>query len=138
MLVTIFVMTVAVVGITGALAQTEKIAGISQDQSQLEVAMRQLADYARDSSSKGLQYVYCATTASYGAAKLPPTMPTGVTSWGVSAVTLASSVTRNGIATTPVQSCGAAGGDWGVQEVTVFVQDGTRTLSRTVWKSATW
>lgn len=142
MIVTIAIMTIAIVGIGGSLAQTEHIATISQDQAQLEVAMRQLSDYVRDSSPNGLAYHLCASAANYTTL---PTTPTGVTSWGVSTVGLSTAGTRNGTGVAPIQYCVTAGTcnsthlcDWGVQELTVFVKNGSRTLTRTVWKSASW
>src|SRR6202051_4968494 len=50
MIATIALVSVGVVGIAGGIAATERIATVNQDQSQLEVAMRQLSDWVRDSS----------------------------------------------------------------------------------------
>lgn len=143
-LVTIAVMAVGVVGIGAALAETEHIAAINQDQSQLEVAMRQLSDFVRDStSSTGLTYQLCAAPSAY-TSRLP-SRPPGVTSWFVSAVYLSTSGTRNNVSTPPIQYCttpGACSGsklcDWGVQEIRLTVSDGSRSLTRTVWKSRSW
>ncbi|HZS13682.1 MAG TPA: hypothetical protein VFC09_03695 [Candidatus Dormibacteraeota bacterium] len=143
MIVTIAIMTVAIVGIGGSLAQSQKIAGISQDQAQLQVAMRQLSDYVRDSSASGLTYKLCAKTTDYPSSKMPALPATGVTSWGVSAVTLSTAGARNSVPVAPIQYCVTANTcdsthtcDWGVQELTLFVANGSRTLTRTIWKSA--
>src|SRR3989442_1660607 len=59
MIVTIAIITIAVVGITGAVASTERLAAVNQSQANLEVAMRQVADFVRDSSPQGLAYNPC-------------------------------------------------------------------------------
>ena len=146
-IVTIAIMGIAVVGIGAGLAQTHRMAAINQDQSQLEVAMRQLSDFVRDSSSQGLGYHVCASPATYNAAGLLPAPPAGVTSWSVSGVSLSTAATRSGVAVPPLPggycvtngTCTAAKPcDWGVQEITLAVSDGSRTLTRTVWKSKSW
>ena len=141
MIVTIAVISAGVIGIAATVSQTERISGILQDQANLEVAMRQLSDTVRDSSSLGLTYKSCATASGANSYTLPAP-PSGIT-WKVSAVVLGSTATRsaaNGssVTTTPITSCGASGGDWGVQEITLLVSGSGRTLTRTVWKSATW
>ena len=143
-LVTIAVMSVGVVGIGFALAETEQVALITQDQSQLEVAMRQLSDFVRDSTpSTGLTYQLCATAAAYNSHL--PSPPSGVTAWSTSAVYLSTSGTRNLVATAPIKYCVTQGTctdtkpcDWGVQEIVLSVSHGTRSLSRTIWKSQSW
>jgi prepilin-type N-terminal cleavage/methylation domain-containing protein len=140
MLITIAVITVGVIGIAGTLAQTERISTITQDQANLEVAMRQLTDVVRDSSSQGLSYKTCATATGVNSYALPAA-PIGLT-WKVSTVVLGSTATRKSaggtVTTSPITACGAAGGDWGVQELTLSVSSANRSLTRTVWKSATW
>lgn len=136
-LVAIAIIGVAVVGIGAAVAATQQVAAVNQDQAQLDLAMRQLSDYVRDSSTsnsaRNLPYQTCATSYTIGIAK-----PTGVTSWGVSAVYASTSGGRNGVSTPPLATCSAGRSDWGVQEIKVFVTDGSRTLTRLVWKSKTW
>lgn len=141
-LVTIAVMAVGVVGIGAALAETEHIAAINQDQSQFEVAMRQLSDFVRDSSSSGLTYKTCEQstandTSAYN--KQLPARPPGLF-WTIAHVDESSAGTRNGAPTPPLSTkgCAPGTGDWGVQEITVTVSDGARSLTRTVWKSASW
>jgi len=148
MIVTIAVITIGIIGISAGLSQTHFIAGVNQDQAQLEVAMRQLSDYVRDSSSaSGLSYKLCAKTTDYasGINANFPALPPKVTSWGVSAVALSTSGNRNSVGTPPIQYCKTPATcnssnlcDWGVQEITLFVANGTHTLTRTVWKSQTW
>jgi len=140
MIVTIAIMAVGVVGIVGALAQTENLSGITQSQANLEVAMRQVSDYVRDSSAAGLKYSWCDSPAYV----LPaPPAGSGIT-WTITGVKLGASATRVGssgtISTPPVTrtGCPASTGDWGVQEITIKVTSGSRSLVRTVWKSATW
>ena len=148
MVVTLAIMTVAVVGIGAGLAQTEYISAINQDQAQLEVAMRQLSDYSRDSAlPKGLVYKVCAKTSDYSAGSNSdfPALPVGVTSWGISVVGLSTAGSRDGVPTKPLNYCGTQGicsntnpCDWGVQELTLFVSNGSHTLTRTAWKSSSW
>jgi hypothetical protein len=151
-LVTIVIITTGVVGITGGLAAAERIAGINQEQSQLEVAIRQLADFVRatvpsDPSTLGLQYRLCATPAIYNAHL--PAKPTNLTSWSVKTVNVsltndggnpAGNGRRNGVATNalPGGGCSGSTADWGVQEVTLEVAIGSRVLDRVVWKSQKW
>jgi type II secretory pathway pseudopilin PulG len=147
-LITIAILGVAVVGIGAALAQTERISAVDQSQSQLELGMRQLEDYVRDStSSSGLAYKLCANTTSNAYSLSGITLPTGVTSWGISAVKLSTAATRtvsgSSSSIPAIQSCPSVSGcspcgDWGVQQITLFVTDGRSTVTRTVWKSKTW
>jgi prepilin-type N-terminal cleavage/methylation domain-containing protein len=145
MIVTIAVMTIGIVGITGALAQTEKLAGITQQQANLDLVARQLADYVRDTSgptsATGLGYKYCANTTSN--AYTLPAAPTGYT-WKITAVQLSTGATRqsaSGLTANIIAkaSCGTIGGvaigDWGVQKITVAVSASTMSVTRTVWKS---
>ncbi|HEY7927272.1 MAG TPA: type II secretion system protein [Candidatus Dormibacteraeota bacterium] len=149
MVVTIAIVSVAVVGIAGGLAATERLAGITQDQSQLEVAMRQLSDFVRDSTpSSGLSYTPCAQPATYnsGLRAKPP----GITGWRVVQVYESTNGTRNGVGqtnplqTTPLRTCSghcpgaSCVGDWGVQEISLSVSNGARSLTRMVWKSNSW
>ncbi len=150
MIVTMALLAVGFVGIGAGIAATEKFAAINQDQSQLEVAMRQLADYVRDSSSTGLAYQLCAqvttpvSAASAGmstyTSTLPAIRPQGVTQWGFSAIYESTAGKVNGLLTSAMASfgCPAGTGDWGVQEIKLAVFDGTRSLTRIVWKSYAW
>jgi prepilin-type N-terminal cleavage/methylation domain-containing protein len=128
MIVTIAIVAVAIVGITGGFAALERITGINQQQSSLEVAARQLNDFLR--SQKAVQYTPCATPGSYTL----PTKPTGITSWSITSVQ--ESLTRNGVATGYIQACGGSPAtyDWGVQEITISVSNAQRSLTRIVWK----
>jgi prepilin-type N-terminal cleavage/methylation domain-containing protein len=153
MIITIALITVGVLGIAGGIASAERIARISQDQAQLEAQARQLSDWVRDSTSKGLNYQPCATTANYQtsvnaaitAGILTP--PAGV-QLTISHVYFSTSGSRNGAGTAPLNTCSGACpgascvGDWGVQEITLLVKEptastGLRSLTRTVWKGNT-
>jgi prepilin-type N-terminal cleavage/methylation domain-containing protein len=156
MIVTIAIITIAVVGITGAVASTERLAAVNQSQANLEVAMRQVADFVRDSSPQGLTYHGCESLESatsppyktyndYISMHLPP--PANV-DWAVSKVyvSIPNGDLRNGTSAgvTPVQVCNASTTDFGVQEIQVKVCDyscsnaANRSLSRIVWKSKSW
>jgi prepilin-type N-terminal cleavage/methylation domain-containing protein len=147
MIVTIAIITIGIIGISAGISQAHFIAGINQDQAQLEVSMRQLSDYVRDSSiASGLNYKLCAKSSDYSSANNSnfPSLPSKVTSWGVSAVTLSTAGTRNTVAIPPIQYCKTSGTcnstnvcDWGVQEIALSVTNGLHTLTRTVWKSKT-
>ncbi len=65
MVLTIAVITLGAVGIAAGLAQSEHIAGVDQDQAQLEVAMRQASGYVANSAASGLTYKVCAAPTSY-------------------------------------------------------------------------
>lgn len=150
---TIGLLTLGVLGLTAGIASTERIAAINQDQAKLEVAMRQISDFVRDSSTKGLTYKDCAKNdgSDYPRSQLP-TPPTGV-DWLITNVyqSVASGDARNGSSAgvTPT-SLGINDGicstswDFGVQEIRVKVCDFScatstnRSLARTVWKSKSW
>jgi prepilin-type N-terminal cleavage/methylation domain-containing protein len=154
-IITIALLTVGVVGIAGGIASAERIASVSQQQAQLEVQMRQLSDWARDSTSTGLPapcttatgtvfclpYKTCATTATYQAfvnsaitAGILP--PAAVAKLTVTHVYFSTSASRLG-GTAPLAghtcsgSCpgGSCVGDWGVQEITLTVSQPTGTSS---------
>jgi hypothetical protein len=152
--VAIAVITTGVIGIAGAVGATERLAGINQDQSQLEVAMRQFADYVRadvasDPSTLGLQYRLCAQPATYnGHLRFAPS---GLT-WTVTNVNLSltndgstppaspGNGRRNGTPTAAISTsgCPSGTGDWGVQEITLKVSNAQRSITRTIWKSYSW
>jgi Tfp pilus assembly protein PilV len=153
-IITIALLTLGVVGIAGGIASAEHIANINQQQAQLEVQMRQLSDWVRDSTSTGLTYAWCASTPTYQASinaaitagTLPPAAVAKLT---VTHVYFSTSASRLG-GTAPLAghtcsgSCpgGSCVGDWGVQEITLTVSQPTgtsspRSLTRTVWKGST-
>jgi prepilin-type N-terminal cleavage/methylation domain-containing protein len=135
-IITIAILTIGVVGVMGGVAAAQRISGINQNQAQLEPAMRQLSDFVRDSSPQGLAYRLCANTTSnaYNLAGLGP--PPATLQWAITkvAVSMTGGGTRNGVATSPLQTC-TGGGDWGVQEITLKVWNATRSLSRIIWKA---
>jgi prepilin-type N-terminal cleavage/methylation domain-containing protein len=154
-IITIALLTIGVVGIAGGIASAERIASISQQQAQLEVEMRQLSDWVRDSTSAGLTYKVCATDAIYQASVNAAitagvlTPPPGV-QLNVTQVYLSTSGSRNGVGTGPLSGGTCSGtcpgascvGDWGVQEIALKITDptgsmGTRVVTRTVWKGNT-
>lgn len=158
-LVTIALLTVGVLGIAGCVAAIERIAGVNQSQSQLEVAMRQFADWVRDSSNttcggtagacRSLPYALCASPATYtgqlanakSAGALTP--PSGAT-LTVKAVYQSTSGTHDGASSTPQMTCSGSCpgstcvGDWGVQEIVLSVSSGVESVTRTIWKSYDW
>jgi Tfp pilus assembly protein PilV len=152
-IITITLLTIGVVGIAGGIAAAEHIANINQSQAQLEVQMRQISDWARDSTSKGLTYKPCATTANYQTSVNSAitggvlTPPAGV-QLSITHVYFSTSGSRNNVPTTPVNLCSGACpgascvGDWGVQEISLKVSGptssgGLRSLTRVVWKGST-
>jgi hypothetical protein len=96
-------MAVSIVFIVGAFANSERAAAITTDQSNLEVSMRQITDYIRQtyiaeaaSGYQGIQYIFCAkdstsSSAPAGSYAIPGTIsltdllsPTGpVTAWSI-------------------------------------------------------
>lgn len=151
-------MLVGIAGVAAGAASTEKFASTFQNQSQLELVMRQLADFARDSSpTTGLQYTPCAqvtspvtaTSAGTGTyqsqlnTRFPSPLPAGVSHLGFIAVYESKTGTafHDGVATIPkypTTGCAANTGDWGVQEIKLAVFGGGSEVSRTVWKSDAW
>ncbi len=153
MLVTIALMAVAVVGLLGAVANIEKNAQITTDQSTLEVTMRQITDYLRapysGDTTNSTAYVFCA-----GSYTVPPSIagkavlaPSGPLASATATVALASSATRVGASApfpvedctthqfAPQQACTAAKCDWGVQRLTVKITSTTgRSLTRVMYK----
>lgn len=154
-LVTIGLMTVAMLGIGAAIASTERTAAINQSQAQLQLWMRQEADFVRDSTSQGLPYTPCASRTTYssqlsGAGRLAsaPVLPAGLVIT-VAHVYESNSGTRSGVSgISPAlpgagQNCSGnadnvgASADWGVQEVVLQVTDSaSHVVKRTVWKGA--
>lgn len=145
MLVTIALLSAGVVGVAAGVAATERTAAINQDQSQLEVAMRQVSDYVRDSSSRGLPYQVCVSSYPNSSLTLSgldwktqvdESVPNSdLRSPGNVAIP---TVTNGQCTRTPTQW------DYGVQEIWVTVCDkscanpSNRSLTRIVWKSQSW
>lgn len=162
MIATIALVSVGVVGIAGGIAATERIAAVNQDQSQLEVAMRQLSDWTRDSSCntscfmtqfRALPYSPCEQAsvtgtdpynvelqAAVSANLLTPPLNTKFVITRVQESPTGSNGLRNGVGTSPqtTAGCPAGVGDWGVQEITLKVSDAARSITRVVWKSSSW
>ena len=159
-IVTIAVLAIGVVGVGAGVAATEKISSIDQNQAQLEVSMRQFADWVRSSSSTSctsavcpnLPYTLCATKAGYVAnvasAKTAGAL-TAASNPVVTAVNLSTNGTRTPLGGTasfvaPEQRCSGTCpgatcvGDWGAQEITLRVTTGVSSLQRVVWKSNGW
>lgn len=160
--VAVAVLTVGVLGIASSLAAAERIATIDQNQAQLEVTMRQLADWVRSSSSSScsngscpsLPYQTCAGVNAYRASLQNAVSSGALTSasgqtLAIQSVNLSTSGTRSpaggGAIQTPPQltcsgTCPGATcvGDWGVQEITVSVKSDISEVTRVVWKSMSW
>lgn len=157
-LITMVLLTVGMVGITASIAATQRVAAITQDQSQLEVAMRQLADFVRDSTPSGLGYQTCTKVTVPVTPGAPGTTtganpystqigalarPSGVKQWGLTAIALSTNGTHGtnpNIGALWTTGCLSGQGDYGVQKITLSVFDtvGTRSITRTVWKSVGW
>jgi hypothetical protein len=164
---TIFLLTIGIVGFAAGMAATERIATINQDQAQLEVAMRQLSDWVRDSSCddtcfstqhRALPYVLCEQASTSGTDEYNGDLHTAITNGVLTPASgtqfkivqvLESPTTvngvpanglRNGVGTPPqtTNGCPAGVGDWGVQEVTIRVWDASHSVTRVVWKSKSW
>lgn len=152
-IVTVAVMVVGVVGIASSLSAVERIATISQNQSQLEVSMRQLSDWVRNSSSgtcssgagcPAMPYRYCASTATYNGfvsnaeAAGGPLSSSSIGPNPIQSVAVSTSGTRTSGATNisvPALTSCSTGGDWGVQEITLKITANGNTVQRVVWKS---
>jgi hypothetical protein len=142
---TIFLLTVGIVGLAAGMAATERIATINEQQSKLEVAIRQLSDWVRDSSCdatcfsvqhSSLPYIFCeheqALTSGFDPYKADLTAaitsnvltPSFGTTFTITQV-LESPTTVNGVANDggmlTQHPCGTGVGDWGVQEIYVTV-----------------
>jgi hypothetical protein len=156
-----------VVGIASGIATTEHVAAVNQDQAQLEVVMRQLSDWTRNSSSTtctgapnqcpNLPYTVCATTGSYQpdialAVSSGAVTPGAGIAMSIGPVTLSTGGKRTAAGSStavwvnPEQTCSGSCtasstncvGDWGAQEIQVQVVNSSRSLTRTVWKSNGW
>ncbi|MGO8685955.1 MAG: type II secretion system protein J [Candidatus Dormibacteria bacterium] len=127
LLVTIAVMSVAVVGITAGLAATQLDSSIAQTQAQLEAAMRDVSDYV---GSDQLTYVGCAAPSNYQGAVSELSLPTGVTA---TVINVWKSTKLNGVLLTG-SACPGGGYDLGVQEIRLQVATATHSLTREVWK----
>lgn len=138
MMIAIAIMSVGFVSLLATFDAAERSSAVTQGQSTLEVAARQLSDYMR--SRDQVPYVLCATPSSYSIGISPPA---GV-KWSIQNVYLSTGATRNGASISSLQSCGSKG-DWGVQEVKFQVwlspalscATSTQCLTRTVWKGST-
>lgn len=162
-IIAVALLALGIVGVTKGIAVSQQLASTNQDQSQLEVAMRQLTDFVRDSNpTSGLAYNQCSqvttavsasslSTTSVGSGTNPAysaqlssklTKPTNVGEWGFTSIYESKNGVHDGTATAALwtTNCPAGTGDWGVQEVkiTVFDTTGLRSLTRTVWKSYAW
>jgi len=152
-IITIALLTIGVVGVAGGIASAEHISNISQNQAQVEVQMRQLTDWVRDSTPTGLTYQPCATTSTYQTSVNAAitagvlTVPAGV-QLAITHVYFSTSGSRNSVGTAPLNTCSGSCpgascvGDWGVQEITLKVSEptasgGVRSLMRTAWKGNT-
>jgi len=132
MLVTISVIAVGVVGIAYGFSAVVRGAGSAQVQATLDGAARDAADYLQTS----LTYSPCDRPAYSlsGLSALP-----GV-SWTIASVSESSSASLVGF-TGPVQCTtgrgrhsGTTSYDYGVQEITITVSEGSLSLTQTVWK----
>jgi prepilin-type N-terminal cleavage/methylation domain-containing protein len=155
--VALAIISIAVVGIAFGFSIAVRSGGIAQEQTSLEVAAGQLADYVQTThaaclgtSGQCLVYVPCATASDYSLtgpnpnALRPPTPPASV-SWSITKVVEASSaqgVSYLSTATDPnghtlpdiCRALPSVPTDWGMQEITITVSRGAQVVNETVWK----
>lgn len=127
MLVTLAIISIGVVGIAYGFSAAVRGAGEAQVQAELDAAAQTAANYVQSV----LTYCPCDNPTCVGGAYslnglLP--MPPHVTSWSLASVT--ESQPNPGFSGTTCQ----AGVDYGVQEITITVSDGSNSVSRAVWK----
>ena len=129
MVVTLAIISIAVVGIVYGFSAIVRSAGDAQVQAELDAAAQTAADYVQSV----LPYCPCDANcggATYSLNGLP--MPPDVTSWSLASVTESNSDSNLGLSG---KGCGSEV-DYGVQEITLTVSDGPTSVSRTVWKGA--
>ena len=129
MLVAIAVISIGVVGIAYGFSAVVRGAGSAQQQAELDGAARYIADYLQSDSN--VPYSICAT--SYAAPSPVPlayrTAYPGV-AWPSTSPVRESTASPN----PGYSSLGAQCSDYGVQEITITVTNGARSLTRAVWK----
>ncbi|MGD1033895.1 MAG: prepilin-type N-terminal cleavage/methylation domain-containing protein [Candidatus Dormibacteria bacterium] len=134
MVVTIAIIAIAVVGIAYGFSAIVSSAGNAQVQATLNGAAESVSEYLQ--SDTDVPYVACAT--SYRASPPPqfasnyPRVMVDGSAWPASfAVDLSDPAPGPGYS-----SLGNCSADYGVQEITITVSDGTTSVERTVWKGA--
>jgi hypothetical protein len=120
MVVTLAVISIAVVGIAYGFSAVVRGAGNAQLQSELDGAAQTAAGYVQTEQS----YQTCASTYS-----LPSPSP-GM-AWSVQAVTESQPSPTPGYVGT---DCGNGEVDYGVQEITIKISEGSTSVTRVVWK----
>jgi prepilin-type N-terminal cleavage/methylation domain-containing protein len=126
MVVTLAIISIGVVGIAYGFSAAVRGAGDAQVQAELDAAAQAAATYVQSV----LPYCPCDNCAggTYSLNGLP--MPPHVTAWSLASVTESQPSPNPGFSGTTCQ----AGVDYGVQEITVTVSDGSNSMSRVVWK----
>lgn len=167
-LVTMALLAIVTVGLTGGVVTVERLASVNQNQSQLEVAMRQFSDWARDSSNSSclggaglcpsLPYALCggALTQSTATARYTSNLSAAISSGALTppsranlsvvAVYFSTGASHDTVtSTSPQQSCfgttcpgASCVGDWGVQEIVLNISLVPDSVKRTIWKSYDW
>lgn len=129
MLVAIAVISIGVVGIAYGFSAIVRGAGDAQQQAELDGAARYVADYLQ--SDDNVPYSTCAS--SYTAPSPVPlayrTAYSGIP-WPSTSPARESTASPN----PGYPSLSAQCSDYGVQEITITVTDGARSLTRVVWK----
>ncbi len=152
MLVAIALITVAVVGMAGAVANVQKSAQVTTDQTNLEVVARELGDYYRapynGDTTTTVQYKLCTTSYAIPSAIAGVNLPTLKSA--TATVTKSTAATRVGVSApfpledcnsqvvSPQQSCSGSPlyCDWGVQRITITITaPDNRSLVRVVYKA---
>ncbi|MGD0448122.1 MAG: prepilin-type N-terminal cleavage/methylation domain-containing protein [Candidatus Dormibacteria bacterium] len=122
MVVTLAIISIGVVGIAYGFSAAVRSAGYAQVQAELDAAAQSAAGYVQTIDS----YQPCATTTTYALPAPPPEITSSVTQ--VSESNSASNPGYTG------SGCGGQVADYGVQEITITVSDGSDSVIRAVWK----
>jgi len=132
MVVTLAILSIGVVGIAYGFSAAVRGAGDAQVQAELDAAAQSAANYVQSV----LSYCPCdvCTGGPYSLDGLP--MPPHVTSWSLALVTESQPSPNPGFSgiTCPGGKPGGKVVDYGVQEITIIVADGSNSVNRFVWK----
>ncbi len=129
--VTLAIISIAVVGIAYGFSAAVRGAGDAQAQAELDSAAQTATNYVQSK----LSYCPCDVPGPaceggpYSLAGLP--MPSNVTNWSLTAVRESQPNPTPGFAGT---SCNGGEVDYGVQEITLVIASGPNSITRTLWK----
>ncbi len=138
MVVTLAIISIAVVGIVYGFSAIVRSAGDAQEQATLDGAAQYVADYLQSNTS--VPYAACTTSYSPPApAELSSSYPQVLVdggSWPQSFPVELATANPGLVYSSPFGPCASGGADYGVQQITFTVSDGPISVSRTVWKGA--